>query len=112
MIIFNLFISLLMNIKKSKEMDRVKKMPLICPACQAPLKVNRMYCACCETEVSGSYELPLLARLPAEYQEFVLEFVKMSGSLKEMAKQRGVSYPTVRNYLDDIIKHIKKTEEQ
>lgn len=45
-----------------------------------------------------------------EDQEFVLEFIKASGSLKEMAKIIGVSYPTVRNRLDEIIENLKKRE--
>ncbi|RZJ74088.1 MAG: DUF2089 family protein, partial [Flavobacterium sp.] len=31
-----------------------------------------------------------------------------SGSLKEMASQMGISYPTVRNKLDDLIAKISK----
>ena len=40
----------------------------------------------------------------------MLEFVKASGSLKDMAKQMGVSYPTVRNYLDDLIEKLNNME--
>ena len=57
----------------------------------------------CETLVSGSYPLPALARLSDDDQEFVLSFILSSGSLKQMAKLYGVSYPTVRNRLDDLI---------
>jgi hypothetical protein len=52
------------------------------------------------------YPLPVLARLSTEEQDFILRFVKSSGSLKDMAKQLSLSYPTVRNLLDDIIKKI------
>ena len=37
----------------------------------------------------------------------ILQFFLASGSLKEMAAQQGISYPTVRNQLDDMIQHIK-----
>ncbi|HBW79041.1 MAG TPA: hypothetical protein DEF78_00300, partial [Sphingobacterium sp.] len=40
-------------------------------------------------------------------QEFVLNFLIHSGSLKEMANQMGKSYPTVRNILDDLIQKVK-----
>ena len=43
-------------------------------------------------------------------QQFVLDFVKSSGSLKDMAKNIGVSYPTVRNMLDDIIDKLTKMD--
>lgn len=49
------------------------------------------------------YPLPPLASLSAEDQAFILEFVKASGSLKDMAALMKVSYPTVRNRLDDVI---------
>ena len=79
-----------------------KRLPLQCPACDAPLRVNRLFCEECNTEVCGNFELPLLARLSEKEQQFVLDFVKSSGSLKDMAKNIGVSYPTVRNILDEI----------
>ena len=49
--------------------------------------------------------------LNEEEQRFMLEFVKASGSLKDMAKKMGVSYPTVRNYLDDLIEKLNNMEE-
>lgn len=88
-----------------------KRLPLRCPACEAPLKVAKMVCDQCGTEVSGVFDLPVLTLLTEEEQRFMLEFVKASGSLKDMAKQMGVSYPTVRNYLDDLIEKLNKMEE-
>lgn len=55
----------------------------------------------------GHYPLPDLALLPAADQSFVLHFVRCSGSLKEMAKHLKVSYPTVRNRLNEIIEHLQ-----
>ena len=86
-----------------------KRLPLQCPACDAPLRVNR-FCEECNTEVCGNFELPLLARLSEKEQQFVLDFVKSSGSLKDMAKNIGVSYPTVRNILDDLIEKLTKMD--
>ena len=94
-----------MNQNKKK-----KRLPLRCPACEAPLKVAKMVCDQCGTEVSGVFDLPVLTRLTEEEQRFMLEFVKASGSLKDMAKQMGVSYPTVRNYLDDLIEKLNNME--
>ena len=94
------------------DMNEVKKrLPLQCPSCDAPLKVGRLFCEECNTEVCGNFELPLLARLSEKEQQFVLDFVKSSGSLKDMAKNIGVSYPTVRNMLDDIIDKLTKMAE-
>ncbi len=40
-----------------------KRLPLQCPACNAPLRVGRLFCGECRTEVCGDFELPVLARL-------------------------------------------------
>lgn len=89
-----------------------KRLPLQCPACESPLRVGRMFCGECGTEVCGDFELPLLARLSDKEQQFIVEFVKSSGSLKDMAKSMGVSYPTVRNVLDDLIEKLIKLDEK
>ncbi len=85
-------------------------LPVYCPSCRAQLKVKSLKCEKCETEVTGSYELPVLALLPPEDQEFILMFVKNSGSLKEMASYLKLSYPTVRNMLNEIIQKIENYE--
>jgi hypothetical protein len=51
--------------------------------------------------------LPALVRLPEDDQAFILQFFLTSGSLKEMASRLGISYPTVRNRLDDLIAKLK-----
>jgi len=65
--------------------------------------VAQLACPGCETRVSGNYPLPALARLSDDDQQFALSFILSSGSLKQMARLYGVSYPTVRNRLDDLI---------
>ena len=88
----------------------MKVLPTICPACKKSLKVKSLMCEDCQTQIEGVYELPPLARLSVEDQLFLLEFIKASGSLKEMAHLLRLSYPTVRNRLDEIIEHIKLAE--
>ncbi len=85
-------------------------LPCTCPSCLSQLKVKSLKCENCQTEVSGLYDLPVLVRLTPDEQRFILQFVKFSGSLKDMAKYLGLSYPTVRNLLDDIIEKLKKEE--
>ena len=72
--------------------------------------MKRLRCDACETEIEGLYVLPPLAGLDSEDQEFILQFIKASGSLKEMASILKVSYPTVRNRLDEIIDKLKRDE--
>jgi len=85
-------------------------LPTQCPSCHTQLKVKCLKCENCETEVNGTYDLPVLATLPEEQQQFILRFVKNSGSLKEMASELKLSYPTVRNLLNDIIQKIELYE--
>ena len=86
----------------------VKNLPTTCPSCSGKLAVKRLHCEKCETEVEGLYSLPVLASLSQDDQEFILEFIRASGSLKEMAVILRVSYPTVRNRLDDVIVKLKQ----
>ena len=85
-------------------------LPSLCPSCHSQLKVKNLSCAKCGTEVAGLYDFPPLVSLPQDDQTFILKFIKCSGSLKDMAKQLNLSYPTVRNMLDEIIEKIKKFE--
>lgn len=87
-------------------------LPCYCPSCDAQLKVKSLKCDTCQTEVSGSYELPTLALMSPNEQSFIISFVKNSGSLKEMANELNLSYPTVRNLLNDIIEKIELYEKQ
>jgi len=88
----------------------VKRLPTACPSCGEKLAVKRLLCEKCDTEIDGLYGLPALTGLAGEDQEFIMEFVKASGSLKEMASILNVSYPTVRNRLDEIIDKLKRNE--
>lgn len=95
-----------MTQQKYTIMDIKKKLPLHCPACETPLKVGRLFCIQCGTEICGTFDLSPLAQLSEKEQTFVIDFVKAGGSLKEMAKKMNLSYPTVRNLLDDLIEKL------
>ena len=87
-----------------------KNLPHICPSCASTLMVKSLVCEKCSTEVSGVFSLPLLASLTQQEQDFIVDFVISSGSLKIMAQKLGLSYPTVRNLLDDIILKIQTNQ--
>jgi len=88
----------------------MKVLPTTCPSCSSQLSVKSLVCQRCQTEIQGQYELPLLSKLSLRDQDFIIEFIKASGSLKEMARLMGLSYPTVRNRLDEIIEHVEPAE--
>ncbi len=68
----------------------------------APLSVERIRLKDTGIAVEGSFELPHLARLTMEDQIFVVAFVRSHGSIKEMERLFGISYPTVKNRLNAI----------
>ncbi|MDD2431132.1 MAG: DUF2089 domain-containing protein [Firmicutes bacterium] len=77
-----------------------------CPACSSELIETSLYCQTCNTEIKGEFTRSKLAMLNEEQEEFVLKFLSTRGSLKEMERILGVSYPTVRARLDEILKSL------
>lgn len=94
-----------------------------CPVCGGDLVVTRLHCPACETTIEGSFDpgstgsryqdafspeqlKPLLpfSRLTAEQLQFVLTFVRCEGRFNRMEDELGLSYPTLRNRLNDIIR--------
>lgn len=57
--------------------------------------------------IEGEFELPLLAGLRYEDQVFVCEFIRSHGSIKDMEKSFGISYPTVKNRLNRIAEQLR-----
>lgn len=90
----------------------MNRLPSICPSCHENLSVKSLICEHCTTEVNGLFPLPVWSQLSDNDQEFIIRFVLNSGSLKEMSKELGLSYPTVRNRLDEIITKIKHNENE
>ena len=87
-----------------------KVLPTVCPSCGGHTQVHSLHCNECGTTITGAYNIPPIMQLNAEEQLFIANFVKCSGSLKQMANDMGLSYPTVRNLLDDIIEQLIKLE--
>jgi len=68
----------------------------------AEFEVERVRLVDDEVAIEGRFELPPLARLSAEDQVFVAAFVRCHGSIKQMERYFGVSYPTIKNRLNRI----------
>jgi hypothetical protein len=79
-----------------------------CPYCRQAMTVSRMTCHRCDIAVEAPFPTARLANLPTEHQRFIEIFILASGSLKEMAAQTGVSYPTVRSRLDKVIAALRE----
>ncbi|MGM0436708.1 MAG: DUF2089 domain-containing protein [Bacillota bacterium] len=74
-----------------------------CPVCNENLRITKLKCPHCRTEISGNFQLDKFLRLDKEQLEFVEVFIKSRGNIKEVEREMGISYPTVRNKLDDVI---------
>jgi hypothetical protein len=77
---------------------------------EGPFLVERVRLDDGQTAIEGSFELPPMARLPMEDQVFVMAFVRAHGSIKEMERLFGVSYPTVKNRLNRIAEGFELVE--
>lgn len=80
-----------------------RRMPTRCPVCTEEMIVTRLRCTHCETGIDGSFEVSKFARLAREHVEFVEIFLKARGNIKEVERELGISYPTVRGRLDAVI---------
>lgn len=77
-----------------------------CPVCGSGLRVTRLRCPSCNTVIEGDFQTERLLSLNAQQRSFVLSFLRNRGNIREMEKELGISYPTVRSRLDDIIQAI------
>ncbi|MBA7670954.1 hypothetical protein ES703_79103 [subsurface metagenome] len=76
----------------------------------APIVVERVRLADSGIAIEGEFELPPLARLSADDQIFVMAFVLCHGSIKEIERIFGVSYPTVKNRLNRLANKLEFVE--
>lgn len=74
-----------------------------CPACQEKLDVTQLSCSVCDTVIQGSFSSCLFCKLSPDSLHFLEIFVKNRGNLKEMERELGQSYPTLRSKLNGII---------
>jgi hypothetical protein len=65
--------------------------------------VTELTCDSCGTSVKGRFQIPELCRLPEDLYQFLLVFVKNRGIIREVEKELGISYPTVRSRLDAVL---------
>jgi len=75
-----------------------------------PVVVERVRLVNSGIAIEGSFELPYLARLSTEDQVFIAAFIECHGSIKEMERLFGISYPTVKNRLDKVAGQLEFAE--
>jgi len=91
----------------------MKVQPLIhqCPVCTHALHVTKLECNQCATIIENKFSLSKFARLTKEQLHFIEVFLLSRGNIKEVEKALGISYPTVRTKLNDVIASLGYKEE-
>jgi hypothetical protein len=77
-----------------------------CPVCQGRLKVTRLHCATCGTTIEGDFNVGRFAHLGREQMALLESFLRSRGNLRELERELGVSYPTVRNRVEALLKSL------
>ena len=78
--------------------------PARCPICQSELTVVRLHCSSCDTSIEGQFASGQFPNLTSEQLEFIFTFVRCEGKINRMEQELGVSYPTIRNRLNEVIR--------
>ncbi|MTI65014.1 MAG: DUF2089 domain-containing protein [Firmicutes bacterium] len=74
-----------------------------CPVCDHNLDVTELHCNHCNTTIQSDFDLCKFCKLSNEQKHFIEVFVKNRGNIKEIEKELGISYPTVRNKLENVV---------
>lgn len=80
--------------------------PTLCPVCGATMQIAKLHCPHCESELSGRFAPCRFCALPEKDLRFIEVFLKCRGSIKDVEKALGISYPTARNMLDTALKSL------
>ncbi len=86
--------------------------PLQCPSCSSPLVITQLSCTSCDTVVSGYYHLNPFFQLPQESLDFLVDFIRNRGNIKEMARRSENSYWVIRSKLDKIVAEFRFEEDE
>lgn len=79
-------------------------LPTRCPLCGGEVAVTRIHCHDCDTTIEGRFSAGPFSQLTREQLDFVETFVRCEGKINRMEDEIGLSYPTIRNRLHEIIR--------
>jgi hypothetical protein len=75
-----------------------------CPVCGEILDVTRLHCRHCDTAIEGRFSFGRLGQLTPAQLAFVEVFIRCEGKLNRVEEELNISYPTVRNRLNEVIR--------
>ena len=74
-----------------------------CPVCSSELAVTRLHCRSCGTTLEGDFSVGRFGRLNREQLTLLESFLRSRGNLREMERELGISYPTVRSRVEALV---------
>ncbi len=75
-----------------------------CPVCAHELAVTRLRCGECGTVIEGEFSVGRFGRLGREQMQVLESFLRSRGNLREMERELGISYPTVRSRVEAVVR--------
>jgi hypothetical protein len=75
-----------------------------CPVCSGELTITRLHCRACGSALEGEFGVGRFGRLDREQMGLLESFLRSRGNLKEMERELGISYPTVRGRVDALVR--------
>jgi len=75
-----------------------------CPVCDGDLSVTRLHCDNCDTTIEGRFANNVFAGLTSDQLDFIETFVRCEGKITRMEDEMALSYPTIRNRLQEVIR--------
>ena len=75
-----------------------------CPVCGDRLHVTRLHCRTCDSALEGQFSLGRFYQLSADKLAFIETFIRCEGKLTRVQDELGISYPTARSRLIDVIR--------
>jgi hypothetical protein len=77
-----------------------------CPVCSGELSITRLHCRSCGTAIEGEFGVGRFGRLSHEQLGLLESFLRSRGNLREMERELGLSYPTIRGRLDALVRAV------
>ena len=75
-----------------------------CPVCSSELGITRLHCGSCGTTLEGDFSVGRFGRLNREQLTLLESFLRSRGNLREMERELGISYPTVRARVEALVR--------
>jgi len=75
-----------------------------CPVCQGELHVTRLHCQTCGTTIEGQFQVGRFGRLSREQLGLLESFLRARGNLRELERELGLSYPTIRGRIEALLR--------